>query len=368
MLYHSCSIFRCDKKCDLVIYESGDAPKWFTFTKQMRCGYIANVTTDQIAYATQASEGAYVVSQNRKLEVKLEILRENYQHSDEKMYVAFPESQSRVLGLILSEKSLSTSDGVTVEFEVKHSYFDAMVKAVNRIPPVNISRILPTPADFHSLMDISVEIVLSLLDKMPPDIRIHPHDEDQFRALCTILSCIRKSPPVIVNGLFGTGKTRLLAIVANCVLQYGMDHGETVRVLVCAHHQASANYFMENFFGPMFSNRKNVQLVRLMSMSYHVKQSSYRHLYKTGYNYTSQVTSPLPQYLVIVTTFLTAPSLLRVFQAGDFTHILLDEGSQSREPETIAPLSLAGPNTKLVVAGDPHQVKHTCMQCGWWVG
>jgi len=38
-----------------------------------------------------------------------------------------------------------------------------------------------------------------------------------------------------------------------------------------------------------------------------------------------------------------------------FTHILLDEGAQTREPEVIAPLSMAGKNTKIVIAGDQNQ-------------
>jgi hypothetical protein len=343
-----------------VTFGSADVPQWLSPIGGNIYGYLLDVSTDQIAYATQASEGAYIVSQDRKFEMKLEILRANYQHSDEKMYVSFKRTDLSVLSRIVSkevssQQSLYLHD-LFIEFEVKHSYFNALIRAVNRLSTGNVKRILPILADFCALETVSEKFVISMLLEMPPNLTIYREDEDQLKALYKILSCVRKSPPIIVDGSFGTGKTRLLAVATYCVVQHGLYTKEPVRVLVCAHHQASADYFIENFFGPMFVSR-DISLVRLKSMSYNVRSSSYyKHLYKTGHEYTSQVGHNLPRHLVVVTTFLTAPALLRVFQAGDFTHVFLDEGSQSREPETIAPLSLAGPDTKIVIAGDSMQV------------
>lgn len=59
--------------------------------------------------------------------------------------------------------------------------------------------------------------------------------------------------------------------------------------------------------------------------------------------------------IVIITTCLTTPHL-HFLKPGYFTHILIDEGSQMREPEAVAPLQLAGKNTKIVIAGDENQV------------
>ena len=42
--------------------------------------------------------------------------------------------------------------------------------------------------------------------------------------------------------------------------------------------------------------------------------------------------------------------------AGCFTHILLDEAAQAMECETIMPLTLASPNTRIVLAGDHMQL------------
>lgn len=42
---------------------------------------------------------------------------------------------------------------------------------------------------------------------------------------------------------------------------------------------------------------------------------------------------------------------------GCFTHVLVDEASSAPECETAMALSLAGPSTRVVLAGDPAQVR-----------
>lgn len=48
---------------------------------------------------------------------------------------------------------------------------------------------------------------------------------------------------------------------------------------------------------------------------------------------------------------------MRIFYAGHFTHILLDEAAQAIECEAIMPLSLANERTRIVLAGDHMQVR-----------
>jgi len=62
-----------------------------------------------------------------------------------------------------------------------------------------------------------------------------------------------------------------------------------------------------------------------------------------------------------VTTFINTQQLLQL-RVRPFTHILIDEGAQSREPEAVAPLSLADKHTKIVIAGDHMQVKYIIIQ------
>ena len=346
---------RCDQKYSFTIFEIGVAPELLPRKNQdprMRYGYLSNVSNDQIDYATQASEGAFVVSQDedRQFEVKLEILQVNNQSSDKKMYVSFYKDKTGELRRILPQpvpyaQGGETFHDVAVEFEVNHSYFNSLIRAVNNIPTEVIGRILPTPADFFRLIDYPGELFASLA-LLPRGIEIDRGD--QFKALHALFSCDRRSPPIIVNGSFGTGKTRLLAVITHCVIQ---DSRIPIRVLICARHQASVDRFVEHYLGPMFNEKNDVEPVCLVS-KFHDKQSHFQGLYQTNYE---------PQHskhLVLVTTFLTALNLFEKFQPGHFTHIFLDEGAQSVEPEAIAPLCLAGADTKIVVAGDFCQV-HT---------
>ncbi len=324
----------------------------------MRYGFLENVTADQIAYATQACEGLFIVSQDRYTQLKMEILKENYKHSDEKLYVAFHEDESSRLSEIISV-SLTQGEaiihGLLVEFEVKHGYFNSLVKAVNSMHQGIIRRLLPTAADFFEpalLHEIDLKVLLS---NVPYGIVID--GDSQFNALHAILSCNRSSPPLIVNGSFGTGKTRLLAVATHCLLDYGVRAISPARILVCAHHYHSVDHFIKQYFGKMFSNRTEVALFRLIDDSYYVRGSEFSHLYITSKGMQEYISNHEPQYLLVVTEFLTAQPLLKIFEEGFFTHILIDEGSQIVEPQVIAALSLAGPNTKIVIVGDSCQVR-----------
>ena len=322
----------------------------------MRYGFLENVTADQIAYATQASEAVFIVSQDRCTELKMEILKENYNHSDEKLYVAFREDESYKLSQIISVLSLTQEEtvifGLLAEFEVKHHYFDSLVKSVNSMHQGIIRRLLPTAEDFlePTCTCVPDNDLLSNFD-------ITIDGDSQFNALRTILSCNRSSPPVIVNGSFGTGKTRLLAVATQYLLDNGISSTSPTRILVCAHHYISVDHFIDQYFGRMFSERREVDLIRLIDDVYNVRGSRYSHLYKSIRDMQEYVKGHEPrQYLLVVTEFLTAQPLLNIFGEGFFTHILIDEGSQIVEPQAIAALSLAGPNTKIVIVGDSCQV------------
>ena len=321
----------------------------------MRYGYFSNLSADQIAYATQSSEGAFIVSKGGKDEVAVEILRENFEHCDEKMYVAIKDEDEGILSKIISKplpRNPTNLKNLSIEFEVRHIYFDGLIRAINRIKPEIIARTMPSSQDFLPFSFISSHHMYQSLSQIPYDFNY-----DQLRALDKILSSDSRSPPVIVNGSFGTGKTRLLAIATYCLVEQGRSSNKPVRVLICAHHQSSADHYIEQYFGPMCTNEHNpwdVKLIRLTSSSYNNRNSKFPQYYKKRNRGTDHWKSP--RYFVVVTTFLSAPSLFFEFKAEFFTHILLDEGSQSREPENIAPFCLAAPDTKIVIAGDSCQV------------
>ncbi len=154
-----------------------------------RYGYLTDLSADQIAYAAQSSEAGFIVSMDD--EVKFNILSENYNYSDEKMYVSFinNEANKGKLSRIISRplpKGETDLKNLNVEFEVRHIYFDILIRAVNNIQPQIIERILPSRESFLPLFDVPISYVRQLLPQT------HDFDidrEDQLRALHTILSC-----------------------------------------------------------------------------------------------------------------------------------------------------------------------------------
>jgi helicase MOV-10 len=65
----------------------------------------------------------------------------------------------------------------------------------------------------------------------------------------------------------------------------------------------------------------------------------------------------LRAFRVIVVTCLSASILEGVgLPRGTFTHVFIDEAGQALEPEAFLPLSMATPETRVVLAGDPKQL------------
>ena len=56
---------------------------------------------------------------------------------------------------------------------------------------------------------------------------------------------------------------------------------------------------------------------------------------------------------VVITTCACAGVLQRMGSRGHFTHIIVDEAAQALEPEALVPVALAGPATRVTLAGKP---------------
>ena len=335
------------------IRRAGETPR----LRYIRYGHIEGMTADQIAYATQASEAVFIVEQ-KGVEVQADIMKENFNHTDENLYIGFTQigvDQLKRVFLDL-QGSKRAYESVQIEFEVKHLYFNNLVKSVNSISPVIVQRLLPNTEDFlpkSSHLFQYKHHMHALISQLDSD--------DQLNALKTIVLCPAQSPPILVHGSFDTGKTRVLSIAAYYFTEMAI---EPCRVLVCAHHQSSADNFVDLYFGEMMANRKyswKVRLIRLTSVAYIGRDKKYSQYYMNINHFRigryDQKILQSHENLVIATTFSTALSLREFFSPGFFTHILLDEGAQTREAENIAPLSLASSGTKIVIAGDSCQVR-----------
>ena len=248
-----------------------------------------------------------------------------------------------------------------VEFLLKHSYFQNLHRAVNWLPQAGMSKLLPNVSDLE-------EYVLDPEKKYrkPQDNFVLDY-EYQFDALKRILWASPHAP-FIVSGPFGTGKTKLLASTALKLLQ-----GEgrpppsgRPRILLAAHHMQTADSYLDLYFGPAKTNSMQLRGVRLIRLVVNVNTYQYRGQYRNFLKSAFKVKDVLDGYQLIITTLLTALQLkwhCKHLQPGFFTHILVDEAAQAREPELTAVLSLADEHTKLVFAGDHLQVRHSMFHC-----
>ena len=349
---------RCKSTCKLFIYPYGYQP-WNIWsinnTKQYRFGYIEGLSQDEIDYGTQASEAVFAVSKANTHELKMKILRENYNHCDDKLFIAF-RCTLDLLNEIFSEKVTNgpIQFNVGIEFEVKHSFFNNLIKSVNNIQSAIIGRIMPSYDDFKEISISSANCNNELHSLERFNISL---DDTQKNGLLKIIACDSESPPLLISGAFGTGKTRLLAVAAYCVMKKGATTNTPTRVLVCAHHQATLDSLFENYFGPISKNRqKDFEIIRLISNDTVKRPPNFAHCYKNIMEISNVYKKSKPLFIIVATTYLSSLLLKPVFGSKYFTHIFLDEGSQSREPEAISSLTLASPNTKIVIAGDWNQV------------
>jgi len=229
-----------------------------------------------------------------------------------------------------------------VHFILKHLYFRNLHKYLDRISLRIIKCLVPETHDLDALQRELHRTPMPVSDCLVLD------KEYQLLALKKLMAC-DPSIPFLVIGPFGTGKTRLLAAAAVKFLEDPKN-----RVLICTSHLHSADAYIDNYFGPMLAKCSITCYVRRFTTkgytSYH---GHYHELFTDG----SYQENELRNCHLIISTFLTAPHLT-IYNVKPFTHILIDEGAQTREPEAIAPLGLADDNTKIIIAGDHLQVQY----------
>ena len=320
--------------------------------RQCYVGYIYGMSHDQIQYAAQASEAMFIIDREKNEDIcRAEILQANFGNVNKKFLIALPS---------LSIKHLKRKFGITegqscqvsVQFEVKHSYFDTLHKAVINIPQTMINKLFPTIEDTSKPLQTAARRVNSkcFLKALSVD------EYGQLNALEVIL----QSPPnhpIIVSGPFGSGKTRVLARATYEFITGGLSQQYRTRILICAHHNNTVETYI-NYLGPAFEGIRTIKIIKLMrkdsyrtSNIIHRSVRGFREDVRHGHYVSDHV-------LVIITTFTTSLHVADAIGSYKFhfTHILLDEVAQVREPEAIGALCLGTSKTKIVIAGDSKQV------------
>jgi len=231
---------------------------------------------------------------------------------------------------------------VPVHFEINHWYFWRLHCAISYVGPCLLQKLLPNETNFRR-----------------PDPTQNWHKQSKFpldaeyqkKALNQMLSC-RPGAPYLILGPFGTGKTHVLAAAIAKLLENPQS-----KVLICTHQNAGA----DNLYRSLQNHIKKVsgKVLRLIPEERAVNQLNLCPEYSYGVVHNINLES-IARWSGIVTTFLTALYLKdKVFKERstlEFTHIIIDEGAQSRESEALGAVSLATNSTCLIIAGDNKQV------------
>ncbi|XP_061584138.1 helicase with zinc finger domain 2-like [Cololabis saira] len=166
--------------------------------------------------------------------------------------------------------------------------------------------------------------------------------------------------PLLIYGPFGTGKTLTLATAARELCKNVHN-----KVLICTHTNSSADLYVRVHFHQFINGKNNgLKPIRIKAN----KQGSalnatdeitlkYCLLSKDRCAFQLPTKAVLERYNVVITTTTMAKCFHDLKLAeGYFTHILVDEASQMLECEALLALGLAGPNTRVVLAGDHMQM------------
>ena len=318
---------------DVAIYQPGFKPDRMEHHNDQeltRFGYISCSDGDKLSYAKQASEGSFIILDEQTF-VKTKHVFAHVPKEANSNAIIFGLTKEENTKLIKWTSLAKTwwCRSLRVNFELKHSYFQRLHTALDKLTPEIIMKLMPKSENFEN--DNKREWYPG-----KPEYKALELDSYQQRALRTIMNS-SVGAPVLVTGPFGTGKTRLLARAAYEILKF-----PKTKVLICAHHQASVDTFVD-ILGDIIDNDEMVRVI---------PNKSYRSLVRDKYPhiFVPKFHNDYSGKRLIITTLGT----LRIYTR--FSHILIDEGAQTREPEIVGPLRFAHKWTKIVVAGDHLQV------------
>ena len=259
-------------------------------------------------------------------------------------------------GLLLSTITPLTVGQYTVKFfyAQQKSTWGKFHSAVESVSADLILRLLPQFSDFATGIKNAGVGYTRYEENVKREKILELDHIFQQEAAEAILNC-SVGPPFLVTGPFGTGKTRLIARLSHQILHTELNS----RVLISVHHNQTADSYPWSFFSKLSRNFPlPCHVIRLVP---DVKEAHTHDSYRNITTCTAeQLWNNFRKYEVrlVVTTNSTAARLLNDVRLprGHFTHIFLDEAAQCTEPEALMPLQLAGPQTKIILAGDHMQV------------
>lgn len=185
-------------------------------------------------------------------------------------------------------------------------------------------------------------------------------NEDQIQAVRHVVAeRTGYTPPFIMYGPFGTGKTETLAQAAMVLLREKPQS----RILICAQSNSAADLYILKHLEPYLKKSHTNQPLLLRIVSKERRLTSVLPDVKKfccfsadGQYFEIPSEQQVRQHRVVVTTVEMSLQLTCMNLYGFFTHIFIDEAAQALECETIMPLTLATDKTCVVLTGDHMQI------------
>ncbi|KIO33700.1 hypothetical protein M407DRAFT_229531 [Tulasnella calospora MUT 4182] len=192
------------------------------------------------------------------------------------------------------------------------------------------------------------------MDRYSPFDRQIATNPPQWLAVTAIAELSPGAVPFVVFGPPGTGKTVVLVEAIRQVLTNQPD----AKILACAPSNSAADIIAERL-GRFLSKR---ELFRMNAPTRNkdtipTKLLDFSRVNPNGTFFVPQK-EELMKFRVVVSTCVSASVTYGIgVQNGHFTHIFVDEAGQASEPEVMVPVKMnAGPNTRIILAGDPKQL------------
>ncbi|RUS75490.1 hypothetical protein EGW08_016758 [Elysia chlorotica] len=265
----------------------------------------------------------------------------------EYVYLVINEQTSQALGV-----SQGQTARLELQFQLDRRFFCRMHYALDSMPGTDV--VFPDVVKFKS--DTHETNTLS-------KIRSSVLNEDQMIAVRHIV--VQRdgyTPPFIMYGPFGTGKTETLAQATMALLR---ERKDSCRILICTQSNSAADLYITKHLHAFVSkgSGKNLRILRLnaeerrrntvpdevMAFCHSPDRKSFAVPSK----------QEIANYHVVLTTVENSLVLTSRGMHGCFTHIFVDEAGQTLECEILMPLSLATTKTCVVLTGDHHQIGPT---------
>ena len=264
---------------------------------------------------------------------------------------------------------------LNIRFDVERLSSRLMHRAVDSTPldlvwPVEIGKEIHGPAGDRAQIEAAAERL-----EVPKEM-----STQQRFVIASLLARSHGKAPYLLFGPFGTGKTRTLTEYLRLLLAASFAPGGTpVRLLVCSPSNSSADNYVTSLAqllgaplaGAPTSGRggggsgPTGKILRILAphrteRGLHPKVRPHTKFNRSTEQFELPPLEELAGFSLVVSTTRSAAMLASAgLPQGHFTHIIVDEAAQLMEAEALLPLSLAGPDTAVVMAGDPKQLGPT---------